>query len=75
MVRPISFSLDESNIAFVTKMGGDNKSAYVNELIQREKRKALEEAFIKANEEAANDPDCIEDMEAFSVALLDGLDD
>lgn len=75
MTERTTFSIEDDNFAFLFASGGKNKRAYINELIRREKPKALEEAIIKANEDSAKDPDCIEDIQAFGVTLLDGLKD
>lgn len=75
MTERKTFSIEDDNYAFLQQVGGDNKSAYINELLGREKRKALEEAILRANEEEANDPEYQRELAEWDVTLNDGLDE
>lgn len=70
-----TFTLEPESHAFLQKVGGNNKSAYINELLKREKRKALEEALTKANIEEAEDPHYQAEIALWDVTLADGLAD
>jgi hypothetical protein len=73
MTVQITISIERSNHDFLKQVAGNNKSAYINELLYRERCKLTEEAMIQANDEAFVDSDCIEDMKAYELALSDGL--
>jgi antitoxin CcdA len=68
-----TFSLEKDNYTFLNKVGGENKSAYINRLLQRAKYKALEEAVLKANKEESDDSDYQEELSSWDTTLLDGL--
>lgn len=68
-----TFSLEKENAAFLKLVGGRNKSAYINDLLSREKQKALEEALLQANREEAEDAQYQEELSAWDTTLSDGL--
>ena len=53
--------------SFLMAKGGKNKSAYINELLKKEKQRTLEEAILKANKEEAEDPDY---QEEYSIWII-----
>jgi len=73
MTERATFSLEEENFAFLTRVGGANKSAYINELLRREKEKILAELIFQANREEAEDLDYQEELSAWEETLSDGL--
>ena len=46
MAERATFSLEKENFTFLNKVGGPNKSAYINELLRKERQKTLEEKNI-----------------------------
>lgn len=68
-----TFSLEEENFAFLTRVGRANKSAYINDLLRKEKAKILAELILKANKEEAEDLDYQEELSAWDETLSDGL--
>jgi len=73
MIERATFSLEEENFAFLNMVGGKNKSAYINNLLKREKQKTLEEAILQANQEEAEDATYQEELSAWDLTLSDGL--
>lgn len=73
MMERATFSLEQENLAFLNSVGGANKSAYINELLRREKQKALEEKILQANKEEAEDMEYLEEVSEWDVTLSDGL--
>lgn len=73
MAERATFSLDNDAFEFLKKVGGDNKSAYINELLKREKQKKLEEDLLKANMEEAEDTEYQEQLSEWDSTLSDGL--
>ncbi len=68
-----TFTLDDEAYHFLTTHGGDNRSAYINRLLKREKRKILEDAVLKANKEEAEDTAYQVELSEWDSTLLDGL--
>lgn len=73
MTERATFSLEKENFAFLTAVGGDNKSAYINKLLRKEKKQILEQAILQANQEEANDIEYQEELLAWDLTLSDGL--
>ena len=73
MTERATFSLEQENLAFLNSVGGTNKSAYINELLRREKQKALEEKILQANKEEAEDMEYLEELSVWDTTLSDGL--
>lgn len=73
MAERATISLDEEAYTFLDQAAGNNKSAYINSLLKQEKRRVIEEAVLRANEEEGRDQtyqDCLSEWDA---ALYDGL--
>jgi len=68
-----TFSLENDNAAFLKTVGGGNKSAYINDLLSREKRKTLQDAVLQANREEAEDAEYQEELSVWDTTLSDGL--
>ncbi len=44
----VTFTVDSEAMAFLQQVGGKNRSGYINELLKRERRRALERALFRA---------------------------
>lgn len=73
MSQRATISLDEDAFTFLNEIAGHNRSAYINDLLKREKRRLLEEEILRANQEEAHDMDYQEELSNWDVTLLDGL--
>ncbi len=73
MTERATFSLDEENFAFLNRVGGANKSAYINDLLRKEKQKVLEEKVLLANKEEVEDAEYQGELSAWDITLSDGL--
>lgn len=73
MTERATFSLDEEAYNFLNKVSGTNKSAYINQLLKREKQRILEEELLKANQEEAEDADYQAELSEWDSTLSDGL--
>ena len=73
MVERATFSLDEDAFAFLKRVGGKNKSAYINDLLKKEKQRMLEEAIFQANQEEAKDVEYQKELLDWEATLSDGL--
>ena len=68
-----TFTLDNEAQAFLSIAAGKNKSAYLNDLLKREKQRILERAILQANQEEAEDPDYQAELAQWDITLADGL--
>ncbi len=68
-----TFTLEEDTYAFLKKVGGTNKSAYINQLLKEEKRRTLKQAILKANQEEAAES-YQEELADWDTTVSDGLD-
>lgn len=68
-----TFTLDEETLAFLGEVAGNNKSAYINGLLQKEKRRQLEQAIQKANQEEAEDSEYQVQLAPWDNTSSDGL--
>lgn len=73
MAQRATFSLDDDVIDFLKVAGGANKSAYINDLLKKEKQRVLQEALLKANQEEAEDIEYQKELSDWDVTLSDGL--
>jgi len=73
MTERATFSLDEEAFAFLNMAAGKNKSAYISELLLRERQKTLEDLVFQANQEEAEDADYQDELSSWDATLSDGL--
>jgi predicted CopG family antitoxin len=74
MTYRATFTLDQDTFAFLKKMGGKNRSAFINDLLKKEKRRTLEKAILQANKEEAGDAVYQEELRDWEETLEDGLE-
>ena len=68
-----TFTIDDEASAFLKSMAGNNRSAYINQLLKKEKQRILEKAIVKANQEEAEDLEYQEELSDWEETLSDGL--
>lgn len=73
MTHRTTITLDDEIFAFLDQVAGDNRSAYINALLKQERSNFLKQAFIKANQEEAEDADYQEELQSWESTLSDGL--
>ena len=74
MANRATFTLDEEAYAFLRTFGGKNKSAFINSLLKRERRRYLQKRILKSNLEEAEDADYQRELAEWDVTALDGID-
>lgn len=74
MTNRATFTLEDEALNYLKKVGGENKSAYVNQLLLQEKKRSLKKAILQANQEEAEDDDYQEELSEWDTTLADGLD-
>ena len=73
MTHRTTVSIDDSNYAFLNAVAGNNRSAYINDLLEKERKNSLRKAILSANQEEADDPEYQSDLEVWDETLGDGL--
>lgn len=73
MTHRTTITLDDEVYLFLNDIAGDNRSAYINELLKQERKNFLKQALIKANQEEAADLDYQEELQTWENTLSDGL--
>lgn len=68
-----TFTLENESFAFLRVVAGNNRSAFINRLIQDEKRHMLDQKILRANQEEAEDQEYQQALHDWEAALLDGL--
>ena len=73
MTHRATVSIDESNYQFLCAAAGKNRSAYINALLKKERKKSLREAVLQANRDEASDPEYQDALNEWDETLSDGL--
>ena len=73
MTHRTTITLDDESFIFLNSIAGENRSAYINELLKQERMNHLKQALLKANQEEATDSEYQEELKEWETALLDGL--
>lgn len=73
MTARATISFDDDNYLFLNQHAGKNRSAYINDLLRRERQRTLEDGLLRANLEERDDPDYQAELSEWDVTLADGL--
>ena len=73
MTHRTTITLDDESFIFLNSIAGENRSAYINELLKQERMNHLKQALLKANQEEAADSEYQEELKEWDTALSDGL--
>jgi len=73
MTHRTTITLDDDSFAFLNSIAGDNRSAYINQLLKQARKNSLREALLTANQEEAEDADYQEELKTWDRTLSDGL--
>lgn len=74
MTCRVTITLDPKAFAFLQKMGGTNRSGYLNALLKREDQRMVEHAVLRANREEAHDAAYHQELATWEQTLADGLE-
>jgi len=72
MTKRTTITLNDEAARFLEQKAGDNRSAYINQLILNAAYQDLQNSIIKANEEEAREYD--EELKIWETTLNDGLE-
>ena len=73
MTHRTTITLDDESFAFLNSIAGENRSAYINDLLKQERKNHLKQALLKANLEEAADSEYQEELKEWNTVLSDGL--
>ena len=73
MTHRTTITLDDESFIFLNSIAGENRSAYINELLKQERMNHLKQALLKANQEEAADSEYQDELQEWDTALSDGL--
>ncbi len=74
MTNRATFTLEDDALAYLKQVGGENKSAYVNDLLLQDKKRSLKKAILQAHQEEAEDSAYQEELSEWDETLADGLE-
>lgn len=75
MTYRTTITLDDEAASFLQEKGGENKSAFITQLLRAERRRMLRETVLAANREEAQDADYQAELAGWDTTLSDGLSD
>ena len=73
MTTRTTITLDDDAYTFLEAEAGKNKSAFINKVLKKERKRSLEKAILKANKEGAEDAEYQEEISNWDETLSDGL--
>lgn len=68
-----TITLHPHNMLYLDAMAAGNRSAFINQLIDKDRKKSIREAFAKANLEEAMDEEQRSELRVWDASLSDGL--
>ena len=74
MTHRATFTLETEAFAFLAAAAGNNRSAYINQLLKQEKQRQLEAALVQANQEEAENAAYQDELADWEETLSDGLE-
>lgn len=74
MTKKISISIDDEVLNFVDT-SSSNRSSFINEVLECEKKRRFEESLAAAYIEEASDPEFLTEVRVWDVTASDGLQD
>jgi hypothetical protein len=72
MSKKVSITLDDEILDFVDRLAS-NRSSYINDILQKEKKRIFMQDLGNAYREQDSDPDFQEEISTWDVAVGDGL--
>jgi metal-responsive CopG/Arc/MetJ family transcriptional regulator len=72
MSKKVSITLDDEVLSFVDRLAG-NRSSFINDILQKEKRRIFMQELEDAYKEQVNDPMFQEEISLWDVTAEDGL--
>ena len=75
MAKRLTISIDEEVYDYLEHAAGDNRSAFINELLRQHYQSEMRAQMIRGLQEDDNDLDYQAETAIWDVAVADGLED
>ena len=75
MAKRLTISIDEEVYDYLEHAAGDNRSAFINELLRQHHLAKMKARMIQGLQEDAQDTDYQQEIAEWDITLADGLDD
>lgn len=75
MAKRLTISIDEEVYEYLEHAAGDNRSAFINDLLRQHHQSELRAQMIRGLQEDDNDPEYQEEIADWEVTVNDGLED
>lgn len=73
MTHRTTITLDDDSFTFLNTIAGNNRSAYINELLKHQRENYLKQSLLQANQEESQDPDYQSELNEWDITMYDGL--
>lgn len=74
MAKRLTISLDEEVYDYLDCAAGDNRSAFINDVLRKHHETERQAQMIRGLQEDANDPEYQAEIAEWDVTITDGLD-
>lgn len=74
MKQKIAITLDDQLLVFLDLQAGGNLSEYLNQLLERERKRTVEAELMRALKEDYSDPEYLAEIQLWDAVVADGLD-
>lgn len=75
MSKRLTISIDDEVYDYLEHAAGDNRSAFINELLRQHHLAEMKARMVRGLQEDAQDPEYQEEIAAWDAAVSDGLHD
>jgi predicted CopG family antitoxin len=75
MAKRLTISIDEEVYEYLEHAAGDNRSAFINELLRQHYLSEMKAQMIRGLQEDEQDPEYQAEVADWEITLADGLDD
>ena len=75
MTKQITIALDDEILAFVDRQSGGNWSEYINDLLRKQRRAAIEAELAAAHQQDSQNPEYRAEIALWDAVVGDGIGD
>ncbi|MDF5714373.1 MAG: CopG family transcriptional regulator [Rhizonema sp. NSF051] len=75
MKQKIAVTLEEELVVFLDEQANGNRSEYLNQLLETERKRTIEAELIRALKEDYSDMEYLAEIKIWDSVVTDGLDD
>ncbi|MCL1465538.1 MULTISPECIES: CopG family transcriptional regulator [Argonema] len=75
MPKQVTIDLDDEVLVFLDRHSGGNLSEYINKLLRRQRRSAIEAELAAAHQQDAQNPEYRAEIALWDAVVADGIGD